>query len=97
MRCILMPIFNEIFAQYTQLALKSKQYKQNLKNLSIQKNTPVRLATPDVTPIVSLNEPRNNVSISYNEASTNIKDFYDKIEFDARRYNRNFDSQIGVV
>ena len=95
-----MAIFDEIFEKYTQLASRSRQYKRNLQILPITKGAPLAKNTAEISSVnVSRELVQNSSSISlpHNENSTSIRDLYDKIEFDARRYNRNFDAQTGVI
>lgn len=95
-----MAIFDEIFEKYTQLASRNKQYKRNLQILPITKGAPLAKNTAEISSVnVSRELVQNSSSISlpHNENSTSIRDLYDQMEFDARRYNRNFDAQTGVI
>ncbi len=95
-----MAVFDEIFEQYTQLASRNKQYKRNLQLLPITKGAPLAKNITEIDSInISKELAQNNSSISlpHSENSTSIRDLYDKMEFDARRYNRNFDAQTGVI
>lgn len=95
-----MAIFDEMFEQYTQLASRNKQYKRNLQILPITKGAPLAKNTAEISSVnVSRELVQNSSSISlpHNENSTSIRDLYDQMEFDARRYNRNFDAQTGVI
>lgn len=94
-----MQIFDEILEQYIQLAFKNSQYKSNLQSLNFNKSlfsagsdTNVTVSAKNLDTLPTANE----VYYNYNENLTDIKDLYEKIEFDARRYNRNFDSQTGA-
>lgn len=95
-----MAIFDEMFEQYTQLASRNKQYKRNLQLLPITKGAHL---TKNTTEISSINVSRelaqnsSRISMPHSENSTSIRDLYDQMEFDARRYNRNFDAQTGVI
>ena len=94
-----MAIFDEMFEQYTQLASKTKQYKRNLQILPITKGAPLAKNTTEISSINISKELVQNSrsSLPHNENSTSIRDLYDQMEFDARRYNRNFDAQTGVI
>ena len=95
-----MAVFDEMFEQYTQLASRNKQYKRNLQILPITKGAPLAKNTAEISSVnVSRELVQNSSSISlpHNENSTSIRDLYDLMEFDARRYNRNFDAQTGVI
>lgn len=95
-----MAIFDEIFEQSVQLASKNGQYKRNLQLLPITKWAPLAKNTAEFDSInISRKLVQNSSSISlpHNENSTSIRDLYDQMEFDARRYNRNFDAQTGVI
>ena len=94
-----MQIFDEILKQYTQLASINSQYKRNLQSLNFNKSL---LSVENDAEIITSNttldtQPKTTeIYYNYNENLSNIKDFYEKMEFDARRYNRNFDSQTGA-
>lgn len=94
-----MQIFDEILKQYTQLASINSQYKRNLQSLNFNKSL---LSVENDAEIITSNTTLDTLSktteiyYNYNENLSNIKDFYEKMEFDARRYNRNFDSQTGA-
>ena len=95
-----MAIFDEIFEKYTQLASRNKQYKRNLQILPTTKGAPLAKNAAEISSInVSreLVQNSSSISIPHNENSTSIRDLYDQMEFDARRYNRNFDAQTGVI
>lgn len=94
-----MQIFDEILEQYMQLAFKNSQYKSNLQSLNFNKSlisagsdTNVTASAKNLDTLPTASE----VYYNYNENLTDIKDLYEKMEFDARRYNRNFDSQTGA-
>lgn len=95
-----MAIFDEIFEQHARLASINKQYKRNLQLLPITKGAPL---SKNVAKISSINTSKelvqnsSRISMPHNENSTSIRDLYDQMEFDARRYNRNFDAQTGVI
>lgn len=94
-----MQIFDEILKQYMQLASINSQYKRNLQSLNFNKSL---LSVENDAEIITSNttldtQPKTTeIYYNYNENLSNIKDFYEKMEFDARRYNRNFDSQTGA-
>lgn len=95
-----MSIFDEIFEQSMQLASINKQYKRNLQLLSIGNNVPLAKKSDNVGTIITSKEYNKNSksnSVVYRENSIGIKELYDKMEFDARRYNRNLDAQTGVI
>ena len=95
-----MAIFDEIFEQYTQLASRSRQYKRNLQLLPTTKGAPLTKNTAEFDSIHISRELVQNssrISLPHNENSTSIRELYDQMEFDARRYNRNFDAQTGVI
>ncbi len=95
-----MAVFDEIFEQYTQLASRSRQYKRNLQLLPITKGAPLAKNTTEFGSINLSKELAPNsssISMPHNENSTSIRNLYDQMEFDARRYNRNFDAQTGVI
>lgn len=95
-----MAIFDEMFEQYTQLASRNKQYKRNLQILPVTKGAPLAKNTAEISSVNVSRELAQNsssISIPHNENSTSIRDLYDQMEFDARRYNRNFDAQTGVI
>ena len=95
-----MAVFDEIFEQYTQLASKSRQYKRNLQLLPITKGPSLTKNTAEFDSIHISRELVQNssrISLPHNENSTSIRELYDQMEFDARRYNRNFDAQTGVI
>ena len=94
-----MQIFDEILEQYMQLAFKNSQYKSNLQSLNFNKSlisagrdTNITTSAKNLDTLPTANE----VYYNYNENLSDIKDLYEKMEFDARRYNRNFDSQTGA-
>lgn len=94
-----MQIFDEILEQYMQLAFKNSQYKSNLQSLNSNKNlisagsdTNITTSAKNLDALPTATE----VYYNYNENLADIKDLYEKMEFDARRYNRNFDSQTGA-
>lgn len=94
-----MQIFDEILEQYIQLAFKNSQYKSNLQSLNFNKSlisagsdTNITTSAKNLDTLPTATE----VYYNYNENLTDIKDLYEKMEFDARRYNRNFDSQTGA-
>lgn len=94
-----MQIFDEILEQYMQLSSKNSQYKSNLQNLNINKILPSTSISANVNATVQNFDTLSQDSEVYNNYSENlssIKNFYEEMEFDARRYNRNFDSQTGV-
>lgn len=94
-----MQIFDGILKQYVQLALINIQYKRNLQSLDFNKSLPsVENDAEFVTSNTTLNTLPKTTEIyyNYNKNLNDIKDFYEKMEFDARRYNRNFDSQTGA-
>lgn len=95
-----MAVFDEIFEQSAQLASRNKQYKRNLQLLPATKgSTLTKNHAESSSMAVSKELVKNSSSITvpHSENSTSIRDLYDKIEFDARRYNRNFDAQTGVI
>ena len=95
-----MAIFDEIFEKYTQLASRNKQYKRNLQLSPITKAPPLTKNTAEFDSInisKELVQNSSRISLPHNENSTSIRDLYDQMEFDARRYNRNFDAQTGVI
>ncbi len=95
-----MAVFDAIFEQYTQLASRNKQYKRNLQLLPITKGAPFAKNTAEISSInVSreLSQNSNSISVPHSENLTSIRELYDQMEFDARRYNRNFDAQTGVI
>lgn len=95
-------IFDEVLEQYMQLSLQNKQFKNNIQNLAANIKT---------SPNINLNNNNTNINIYPNHLDSqpkqyktifkvehiNTKEFLDKLEFDARRYNSNFDSQTGAV
>ena len=95
-----MAIFDEIFEKYTQLASRSKQYKRNLQLLPTTKWSTLAKNPTEISSIAVSKELVKNsssISVPHSENSTSIRDLYDQMEFDARRYNRNFDAQTGVI
>ena len=94
-----MQIFDEILKQYMQLVSINSQYKRNLQSLNFNKSllsvgTDAEIITSNTT--LDTQPKTTEIYYNYNENLSNIKDFYEKMEFDARRYNRNFDSQTGA-
>lgn len=95
-----MAVFDEIFEQHTQLASRNRQYKRNLQLLPTTKAPPL---PKNIAEFDSINASRelvqnsSSISMPHNENSTSIRNLYDQMEFDARRYNRNFDAQTGVI
>lgn len=96
-----MQIFDEILKQYMQLALKNNIYKTNLQNFNFSHNL-IQIKNDDTNKgyiknfDVSTKTSFDSLPFD-NGNSVDIKNFYDKMEFDARRYNRSFDSQIGAT
>lgn len=94
-----MQIFDEILKQYMQLVSINSQYKRNLQSLNFNKSL---LSVENDAEIITSNTtldtlPKTTeIYYNYSENLSDIKDFYEKMEFDARRYNRNFDSQTGA-
>ena len=106
-----MQIFSEIMNLCVQLAFGGNVYKNNLQNLSFNKNLNSLNFQKNVSYDQSkiLDEPLKKASMNYKSVSSDggkyrysgdfsgsFKDFYESLEFDARRYNRNFDSQTGA-
>ena len=94
-----MQIFDEILEQYMQLAFKNSQYKSNLQSLNFNKSLISAVSDTNVTASAKNLDTLPTATefyYNYNENLTDIKDLYEKMEFDARRYNRNFDSQTGA-
>ena len=95
-----MAIFDEIFEQSARLASRNKQYKRNLQLLPATKGATLTKNPAEISSIIVSKELVKNsssISVPHSENSTSIRDLYDKMEFDARRYNRNFDAQTGVI
>ena len=95
-----MAVFDEIFEQSAQLASRNKQYKRNLQLLPTTKwstlaKNPTEISSVNVSRELVQNS--SSISMPHSENSTSIRDLYDQMEFDARRYNRNFDTQTGVI
>ncbi len=89
-----MRIFDEILKQYMQNSEYSKQYKSDMQNFfsSVGKNK----SNYSIEEKINTKEFRTNLvnnKKNYNDELDSIKDFYNKLEMDARRYNRNFDSR----
>lgn len=94
-----MQIFDAILKQYMQLAFRNNQYKNNLQNLKLNTNISEKNIDKDVKiDTTNFNTTSKNfiTYYDYNEDLSNIKNIYDEMEFDARRYNRNLDSQTGA-
>ena len=94
-----MQIFDAILNQYMQLALETNQYKNNLRILNFSQNY-VRPSANNTSTIFNTKSQKTivqNIIADYNQEDSNIKEIYDKMEFDARRYNRNFDIQTGAA
>ena len=87
-----MQIFDEILKQYMQLVSINSQYKRNLQSLNFNKSL---LSVGNDAEVITLPKT-TEIYYNYSENLSDIKDFYEKMEFDARRYNRNFDSQTGA-
>ena len=97
-----MEIFNEILEQYMKIGFKNKQYKSNMQSLSlfVDKNKTNIESNSDESLILRSNnilKATNDKPEEYVDKAIDIKEFYSRLEFDARRYNRNFDSQTGAV
>lgn len=94
-----MQIFDEILKQYVQLAAKNTQYKNSLQSLKFNDISPASNNLPEVNFKKQISNFRTKNPTIYNNYSyepSDIKDFYEKMEFDAIRYNRNLDSQTGA-
>lgn len=94
----MMRIFDDIFKQYMQLASKHNLYKNNLNSFKPIQKLPVSNNSMEfnIDPKNFNTSIKNSTVYNYNENIDTFKDFYEKMEFDARRYNRNFDSQTGA-
>lgn len=75
----------------------NKQYKINMQNLFL--DTEKSILDYDAEKINTREFGANFKSKEkmYSDELDNVKDFYNKLEMDARRYNRNFDSRNGAV
>lgn len=94
-----MQIFDAILKQYMQLALEANQYKNNLRILNFSQNYARK---SDNNTSISFGSQSHNTIVQrnasyYSQVDSNIKEIYNKMEFDARRYNRNFDIQTGAA
>lgn len=94
-----MQIFDAILKQYMQLALEANQYKNNLRILNFSQNY---VRKSDNNTSISFEAQSHNTIVQrntsyYSQADSKIKEIYNKMEFDARRYNRNFDIQTGAA
>ncbi len=95
-----MEIFNEILEQYMRIGLKNKQYKNNLQSLFVNNKingTENELDKNLKSQTINILKETTNEPKEYISGIIDVKEVYDKLEFDARRYNRNFDSQTGAV
>lgn len=94
--------------QYVQLSVKNSQYKNSIQNFDFRKvqpqsqaslaslNTePNTIAFSGVENLILPNVSRYS-SEFVGEGFSDIKEIYEKMEFDAMRYNRNFDTQTGA-
>lgn len=94
-----MQIFDEILKQYMQLALKNGQNEVSLQKLNPNINffSANNENSFGITKKIFATPSQNSENYSdYSENLEDIKGFYEKMEFDARRYNRNLDFQTGA-
>lgn len=103
-----MQIFEGILRQYAQLSARNSQYKSSIQNFDFSQIPPqsqTRVASvstdPDVMPFSGVENMTMPSVAGYGgefagEGFSDIKEVYEKMEFDAMRYNRNFDTQTGA-
>lgn len=103
-----MQVFEGILRQYAQLSARNSQYKSSIQNFDfsqIQPQSQMSVANmstdPDATKFNSVVDMAIPSVTGYGgesagEGFSDIKEVYEKMEFDAMRYNRNFDTQTGA-
>ncbi len=103
-----MQIFEGILRQYAQLSARNSQYKSSIQNFDFSQIPPqsqTRVANmstdPDAIPFSGAEDMTMPSVAGYGgesagEGFSDIKEVYEKMEFDAMRYNRNFDTQTGA-
>lgn len=91
-----------------QLSARNSQYKSSIQNFDFSKIQPqsqTSLANMDTEPNTTTFGSVENMILpsvaGYSsefagEGFSDIKEVYEKMEFDAMRYNRNFDTQTGA-
>lgn len=91
-----------------QLSARNSQYKSSIQNFDFSKIQPqsrASLANMDTEPNTTTFGGVENMILpsvaGYSsefagEGFSDIKEVYEKMEFDAMRYNRNFDRQTGA-
>lgn len=91
-----------------QLSARNSQYKSSLQNFDFSKIQPqsqASLANMDTEPNTTTFGGVENMILTSvggysgefaGEGFSDIKEVYEKMEFDAMRYNRNFDTQTGA-
>lgn len=91
-----------------QISARNSQYKSSIQNFDFNKIQPQSQTSvtnmsidPGAMPFSGIeNMTMPSVSGygggSAGEGFSNIKEVYEKMEFDAMRYNRNFDTQTGA-
>ncbi len=91
-----------------QLSARNSQYKSSIQNFDFSKIQPqsqASLANMDTEPNTTTFGGVENMILTSvggysgefaGEGLSDIKEVYEKMEFDAMRYNRNFDTQTGA-
>lgn len=103
-----MQIFEGILRQYAQLSARNSRYKSSIQNFDfsqIQPQSRTSVTNMSTDPDATTFSGAENMTMpsvsryggeSAGEGFSDIKEVYEKMEFDAMRYNRNFDTQTGA-